>query len=148
MLALLDILDYTHQYTVHNQISPSNIIIVGAFPDASIRLLDYSIGEDVPASHARSKASDTGSVLYMAPEQQDAKRADERSDIYSLGLILFFMFTGRHAKELLLKGEYTLSQMFDKYLPDDIAILTKEACQVDKNKRIPRICMRIANFVL
>jgi formylglycine-generating enzyme required for sulfatase activity len=117
MLALLDILDYTHQYTVHNQISPSNIIVVGSFPDASIRLLDYSIGDDVPASHARSKASDAGSVLYMAPEQtRETLDTDLRADLYSVGIILYGMLTGGEAA-----GAFEMPSEFfsDAYLPLD-----------------------------
>lgn len=66
IISLLDILDYAHQYTVHNKISPSTIIVVGSFPDVSIRLLDYGLGDEVPGSRARNTPTYTGSYLYIA----------------------------------------------------------------------------------
>jgi formylglycine-generating enzyme required for sulfatase activity len=98
ILALLDILDYAHQYTVHNQISPSTIIVIGSFPDVSIRLLDYGLGDDVSGSHTKSTTPDTGSYIYKAPEHvRTPLETDLRADLYSVGVILYQMLTGGEA---------------------------------------------------
>jgi len=98
ILALLDILDYAHQYTVHNQISPSTIIVLGSFPDTSIRLLDYGVGDNKSATPTSFASPDTSSFVYMAPEQiRTPLETDLRSDLYSVGVILYQMITGREA---------------------------------------------------
>lgn len=99
ILALLDTLDYLHQYTVHLQISPSTVIIFGSFPKVSIRLLDFSIGDGVSSFlFNNNPPPDTASLLYMAPEQVKAPQAtDPRSDLYSVGVILYEMLTGEKA---------------------------------------------------
>lgn len=78
---------------VHRDIKPSNILI-GC--DRVVRVLDFGIARSVESDSARTS---TGMLLgtpsYMSPEQAQGRHVDQRSDIYSLGLVMFEMFTGQ-----------------------------------------------------
>ena len=87
-----DGLGYAHQHqVVHRDIKPANIMIT---PEGRAKIADFGI--------ARMRSSETrtqtgvilGSPKYIAPEQVVGKRADHRSDIFSLGVILYESITG------------------------------------------------------
>ena len=93
-------LDYAHRKRgfddkelklVHRDISPQNVILS---TEGSVKLVDFGIAK------AASKASHTvagalkGKLLYMSPEQATGQPLDNRSDLYSLGLVLFELLTG------------------------------------------------------
>jgi serine/threonine protein kinase len=93
-------LDYAHRKRgfddrelklVHRDISPQNVILS---TEGAVKLVDFGIAK------AASKASHTvagalkGKLLYMSPEQATGQPLDNRSDLYSLGLVLFELLTG------------------------------------------------------
>src|SRR5262245_2789547 len=85
-------LAYAHQHqVVHRDIKPANIMIT---PEGRAKIADFGI------AHMRSSETRTqtgvilGSPKYIAPEQVVGKRADHRSDIFSLGVILYECITG------------------------------------------------------
>jgi TonB family protein len=79
---------------VHRDVSPQNVLI--SF-DGDIKLCDFGIAKAASkASHTRAGAL-KGKLQYMSPEQAWGKDLDHRSDIFSLGLVLYEMITGRKA---------------------------------------------------
>ena len=93
--ALCDALAHMHEHkVVHRDLKPQNIMIC---QDGSIRIMDFGIAK---ASEMRritfaGFSPAMGTPDYMAPEQVKGRRGDERTDIYSLGAILYEMTTGR-----------------------------------------------------
>ncbi len=84
-------LDYAHsQSVVHRDIKPANIMVM---PDGAVKVTDFGI-----ARVTTSAKTQTGIVLgtpsYMSPEQLSGVKVDGRSDIFSLGVVLFEMLTG------------------------------------------------------
>ena len=76
---------------VHRDIKPANVMVAD---DGSVKVLDFGIARARGASSLTQTSSVLGTAAYMAPEQALGKPADERSDIYSLGCVLYAMLTG------------------------------------------------------
>jgi TonB family protein len=94
-------LDYAHKKRdfenrdlglVHRDVSPQNVLISS---DGEIKLCDFGIAKAASkASHTRAGAL-KGKLQYMSPEQAWGKDIDHRSDVFSLGLVLYEMLTAR-----------------------------------------------------
>ena len=87
------------QGIVHRDLKPSNIRIT---PDGRLKILDFGlahplnlIGESAPTQTEVGTELVSGTLLYMAPEQLLGQVTDQRSDLYSVGSVLYEMATGR-----------------------------------------------------
>ncbi len=76
---------------VHRDIKPHNIMILR---DGSIKVADFGIARIVSAQNTLTREA-LGSVHYISPEQAKGARVDARSDLYSLGVVMYEMLTGR-----------------------------------------------------
>jgi serine/threonine-protein kinase len=81
------------QGVIHRDLKPSNVLIDDT---GHLKIVDFGIAS--AGTHAESTLTQTGSIIgspaYLAPERIEGLDADERSDIYSLGIIAYFMFCG------------------------------------------------------
>lgn len=92
---IAETLEYAHQRgVIHRDIKPSNIIVQ---PDGRIKITDFGIAhiEDPSATLQTQAGEIMGTPAYMSPEQVQGQPIDGRSDIFSLGVILYEMSTGQ-----------------------------------------------------
>ncbi len=94
---------------VHRDIKPANIMLL---PSGEPKIMDFGIAK-VPATHLTAAGEFFGTPSYMSPEQAGSGALDGRSDLFSLGAVLYLLLTGRRA--------------FDA--PNVTAILTKLAAE-------------------
>ena len=94
LIDLARALEYIHRRgLVHRDLKPSNILIDN---QGSCRLTDFGIVKDLhPSADAHVSNTLVGTWAYASPEQITGKPLDHRSDLYSLGVILYAMLTGR-----------------------------------------------------
>lgn len=90
--AVADALDYAHRRgMVHRDVKPANVMFTS---EGQVILTDFGIARMVDVSKLTASGAMVGTPAYMAPEQGMGEAGDERSDIYSLGVMLYEMATG------------------------------------------------------
>jgi len=99
---------------VHRDLKPHNIMID---PTGTVRIMDFGIARSVQTKGWTGEGIAVGTPEYMSPEQAEGQDVDTRTDIYSLGIILYEMITGK----VPFEGETTLSilrkQEFEPPIP-------------------------------
>jgi serine/threonine-protein kinase len=76
---------------IHRDIKPANIMLTGS---GCVKLMDFGIARSVSDQHLTSAGAAVGSLHYMSPEQVRGAEVDGRSDLYSVGVVLYEMITG------------------------------------------------------
>ena len=128
---------------VHRDIKPQNIMLL---PDGTIKVTDFGIARfsrnEIRATSATDKA--IGSVHYISPEQARGDITDEKADIYSTGVMLYEMLTGRLPFEadsavsvaiMQLQSEPKLPREINPSIPEGLEEITIKAMQKDPAKR-------------
>lgn len=86
-------LEHAHSNNiVHRDVKPHNILIT---EDDRVKVLDFGIAKQSNSSTITNSGKIVGSVHYFSPEQARGMTTDRRSDIYSLGIVMYEMVTGR-----------------------------------------------------
>jgi serine/threonine-protein kinase len=99
-------LDAAHQKSViHRDIKSSNIMIT---PDGQAKIMDFGLAKIIGTTETLRTTSSVGTAAYMSPEQGRGEPVDHRSDIWSLGIVLYEMLSG----ELPFKGDYDAAVIY------------------------------------
>ena len=113
MLQLTDGVDHAHaSYIIHRDLKPQNIMIQDS---GEIKITDFGIAMALNNTQLTQTNSVMGSVHYLPPEQASGKGATVKSDIYSMGIMLFELLTGN----LPFRGDNAVEIAF-KQIKDDI----------------------------
>jgi serine/threonine-protein kinase len=145
MLATVaDALDYAHQQgIVHRDIKPANIMLT---KEQTMKVMDFGIAKMASSGKTQTDVV-LGTPTYMSPEQIAGKKVDGRSDIFSLGVVLFELLAGRppftadHVAALLFAIAHTphlpLATVRSD-LPPGIQDVLDQMLQKDPVQRYPR----------
>jgi eukaryotic-like serine/threonine-protein kinase len=127
---ILDAIDYAHsQGVIHRDLKPENILLND---DDDLVVTDFGLGRIIDSESTRQTPTGEfiGTPWYVAPEQMvDAKRADERSDIFSLGRMLYELYTG----PLTSAVQDTLA------MAPSIGLVVERCTQSDPDKRFQTV---------
>ena len=126
---------------VHRDLKPQNIMIDR---EGNSRIMDFGIARSLKAKGITGEGVIIGTPEYMSPEQVEGKEADERSDIYALGVILYEMVTG----QVPFAGDTPLSiavkhkteaprdpREINSLVPDDLSQVILKCMEKDTGKR-------------
>jgi serine/threonine-protein kinase len=106
---------------IHRDLKPSNIMID---KEGSVRILDFGIARSLQEKGLTGKGVIIGTPEYMSPEQVEAGEIDERSDIYSFGVVLYEMTTGKLPFEA--NSPYAVGVKHKSEIPQDPKILNPQ----------------------
>ena len=127
-------LDYAHsQGVIHRDVKPGNIMIL---KNGKVKVTDFGIAKAISSTQTKSGVV-LGTPNYMSPEQVNGQKIDGRSDLFSLGVVLFELLTGQvpfHGKNMtnLL---YQITQV-------------RHPSARDINPKVPKVCDQIINKAL
>jgi len=126
---------------IHRDLKPQNIMID---KEGNARIMDFGIARSVSGKGITGAGVMVGTPEYMSPEQVESKETDQRSDIYSLGVILYEMVTGR----VPFEGDTPLSvavkhkteappdpKQVNTQIPEDLSRLILKCLEKDSDKR-------------
>ncbi len=126
---------------VHRDLKPQNVMIDR---EGNAHIMDFGIARSIKSEGITGTGMIVGTPHYMSPEQVEGKEVDQRSDIYSFGVILYEMLTGR----LPFEGDTPIviavkhkserppdPREFNPQLPEEISQVILRCLEKDRNKR-------------
>ncbi len=139
---ILRALQHAHEKgIVHRDIKPQNIMLL---QDGTIKVMDFGIARFARSETRTMTDKAIGSVHYIAPEQARGDVTDERADIYSVGVMLYEMLTGRLPFEadnavsvaiMQLQANPTLPRDINPDIPEGLQEITMKAMQKAPSQR-------------
>ncbi len=141
-LQILRGLQHAHDKgVVHRDIKPQNIMVL---PDGIIKVADFGIARFARSEQVTITDKAIGSVHYISPEQAKGEKTDEKADIYSVGVMLYEMLTGKLPFQaesavsvaiMQLQKEPTLPRDINGSIPMGLEQITMHAMQKEGSRR-------------
>ena len=130
---------------IHRDVKSANVIVA---PDGTVKITDFGLAKITGAQEISKTTMGVGTAAYMSPEQGRGDKVDHRTDIWSLGVILYEMITG----ELPFRGDYDPAVVYSLINEDPVPILDlrpdtpvkiqrviERALTKDRDKRYQRV---------
>ncbi len=134
---LSDVLAYLHNRKpnpiIYRDMKPDNIMLT---PDGKVKLIDFGIAREYK-SESSTDTTNLGTKAYAAPEQIAGKQTDNRTDIYSLGVTLYHLVTGKSLSEPPF--EIRPIRTWDSTLPEGLEYIIQRCTQVEPEERYQQV---------
>jgi eukaryotic-like serine/threonine-protein kinase len=131
-IQIAEAIRHAHEHKIiHRDIKPHNILVTA---DGRVKVTDFGIARAVSAATMTHTGDIVGSVHYLSPEQAKGVQTNEQSDVYSLGIILYELLTGKVP--------------YDGETPISIALKHLQEEAVPPTKLNPRVNRAFENVVL
>jgi serine/threonine-protein kinase len=134
---------------IHRDIKPENVMVR---KDGAIKLMDFGVAQVVDLERMTVTGQILGSPAYMAPEVLDGKTLDFRSDIFSMGVMLYQMatgvlpFSGKNPHEVLKRiaeGRFADPRTVSPRVSDHLAKVVARSLARNPNDRYPRLTLML-----
>ncbi|MCL4216972.1 MAG: protein kinase, partial [Candidatus Hydrogenedentes bacterium] len=136
MTQLCDALEYAHQFTVHRDIKPENVMVL---KDGTVKLMDFGISKLMSQSNMTATSVVMGTPKYMSPEQlRDSRSVDARTDIFSMGVMLYEIITGNLPTGIPKPASQVMSEIPPAL--DPIISKCVEPDPKDRYRTAPELC--------
>lgn len=122
---------------VHRDLKPSNLMLT---QDGQVKLTDFGVAHVFATTRLTRTGGVVGTAEYMSPEQARGQRATKRSDLYSLGAVMYVMltgrppFTGKLASEVLHQHQFSQFDKPSHYVPELPRLLEEIVCNLLEKK--------------
>ncbi|WP_017471218.1 serine/threonine-protein kinase [Amphibacillus jilinensis] len=130
---LSDVLGYLHSQQPHpiiyRDMKPDNIMLT---PNGKVKLIDFGIAREYKVEHSTDTVN-LGTKGYASPEQLSGQQTDARTDIYSLGVTLYHLVTGRSLSEPPF--EVKPIRQWDPSLPEGLEHIIHKCTQTEPDQR-------------
>jgi eukaryotic-like serine/threonine-protein kinase len=135
--------DGTPLSIVHRDVSPQNVFVTF---DGQVKLLDFGIAKAADSLHETRVGVLKGKVSYMSPEQARGQKVDARADVFSAGVMLWEVMTGRKLREgqndqqmlwALASGDLPRASSVKPWVPPELDAICARAMAWDRDHRYP-----------
>jgi serine/threonine protein kinase/Tfp pilus assembly protein PilF len=163
--SICDAIGYAHQHgVIHRDIKPSNIMVLDGAPgEAAIKVLDFGLARFSESTGELTLATAVGvvqgSVPYMSPEQARGEndRVDLRSDVYALGVLLYWLLTAHHpyldkseglatALARVAEAQPKDFRAWDLRSDQDLELIVRKALEKDPERRYQSVAAFTADL--
>jgi serine/threonine-protein kinase len=141
---ILDAIAFAHSRGIlHRDLKPANVMVPA---DDRVKVMDFGIAQIAGKPKMTREGRIVGTVEYLAPERIRGEAPGERSDLYSLGIVLYEMLTGRVPFEASTEYGTMMAQLNDPpappeqwgvQLPEALVAIVGKALEKDPNRRFP-----------